>query len=46
MDFTTTGSIMYCGSCKEYVIIHIDEKNLRDYKCIRCHSRLEQVLDN
>ena len=37
---------MYCGSCKEYVIIHIDEKNLRDYKCIKCHSRLEQVLDN
>ena len=45
MDFTTT-SIMFCGSCKEYKIIHIDEKNLKDYNCFKCHSRLEQVLDN
>ncbi|MGE0243147.1 MAG: hypothetical protein AB7F53_06345 [Nitrososphaeraceae archaeon] len=46
MDFTAAGSIMYCGSCKEYVIINVDNENLGDYKCTKCHSGLVQVLDN
>jgi DNA-directed RNA polymerase subunit RPC12/RpoP len=45
MDLTTD-SIMYCSTCKEYVVIDVDEKNTRDYKCVKCQSRLEQVLDN
>jgi len=46
MDFTVAGSIMYCNRCKEYIIVNIDEENIRDYKCIKCYSGLVQVLDN
>ena len=46
MDFATIESIMYCNRCKEYVVIDVDETNPKDYKCVKCHSGLEQVLDN
>ena len=46
MDFATTDSIMYCNRCEEYVVIDVDEKNPKDYKCVKCQSGLVQVLDN
>ena len=46
MDFATTASIMYCNRCKEYVVIDVDEKNPKDYKCVKCQLGLVQVLDN
>jgi hypothetical protein len=46
MDLATTDSIMYCSTCKEYVVIDVDEKIPKDYKCVKCHSVLVQVLDN
>jgi hypothetical protein len=46
MDFATTESIMYCNRCKEYVVIDVDEKKPKDYKCVNCQVGLVQVLDN
>jgi hypothetical protein len=46
MDFVNTESIMYCNRCKKYIVIDVDEKNLKDYKCVECQARLVQVLDN
>lgn len=46
MDFVNTESIMYCNLCKKYTVIDVDEKNLKDYRCMNCQSRLVEVLDN
>ncbi len=46
MDLTTTDSIMYCSTCKEHVVIDVDEENSKDYTCVKCQSELVQVLDN
>jgi hypothetical protein len=46
MDFSSTGSIMYCRTCKEYMVINVDEKNPKNYKCSRCQVELLPVLDS
>ncbi len=46
MDFSSTGSIMYCRTCKEYMVINVDEKNPKNYQCSRCEVELLPVLDN
>lgn len=46
MDFSSTGFIMYCRTCKEYMVIKVDEKNPQIYKCSRCQLELLPVLDN
>lgn len=46
MDFSSTGSIMYCRTCQKYMVMNVDEKNPKSYKCSRCQLELLPVLDN
>ena len=46
MDFSSTGSIMYCRTCQKYIVMNVDEKNPKSYRCSRCQFELLPVLDN